>query len=53
HEIDLTAQQRLTKPGWTREVEKMVRWGASVTDAEKGPLVDYLFATYGPRPLGK
>jgi cytochrome c5 len=47
HEADLTAQQRLSRPGWTREVEKMIRWGADVSDAEKGPLVDYLAQTYG------
>lgn len=49
HESDLTEQQRLTKTGWTREVEKMVRWGAVVTDAEKEPLVDWLTRKYGPR----
>jgi cytochrome c5 len=49
HENDLTAQQRLTRAGWVREVEKMIRWGATVTDAEKDPLVDYLFKNYGPR----
>lgn len=52
HEVDLVEQQRLGKPGWTREVDKMVRWGAKVTDAEKEPLVDYLLQNYGPRPLG-
>src|SRR5262247_43832 len=51
HEADLTRQQSLSRPGWTREVEKMVRWGAAVTDAEKEPLVDYLFTNFGPRPL--
>ena len=51
HEADLTEQQRLSRQGWTREIEKMVRWGAVVTDAEKEPLVDYLFKKYGPRPL--
>jgi cytochrome c5 len=51
HEADLTEQQRLSRQGWTREVEKMVRWGAVVTDAEKEPLVDYLFKNFGPRPL--
>ncbi len=51
HEVDLVEAQRLGKPGWTREVEKMVRWGAKVTDAEKEPLVDYLANSYGPRPL--
>lgn len=51
HEVDLVEAQRLGKPGWTREVEKMVRWGAVVTDAEKEPLVDYLANSYGLRPL--
>ena len=49
HEAALTEQQRLSRAGWTREVEKMVRWGATVTDAEKEPLVDYLTQRYGPR----
>jgi cytochrome c5 len=47
HEADLTVQQRLSRPGWTREVEKMIRWGATVTEAEKEPLIDYLFQNYG------
>ncbi len=51
HEADLTEQQRLSRPGWTREVEKMVRWGAVVTDTEKEPLIDYLFKNFGPRSL--
>jgi cytochrome c5 len=51
HEVDLTEAQRLTKQGWTREVDKMIRWGATVTDTEKEPLVEYLAKTYGPRPL--
>jgi mono/diheme cytochrome c family protein len=51
HEADLTEQQRLSRQGWTREVEKMIRWGAVVNDAEKAPLVDYLFEKFGPRPV--
>jgi mono/diheme cytochrome c family protein len=46
HGSDLTEQQRLSPAGWTREVEKMMRWGASVTDAEKTALVDYLASKY-------
>jgi cytochrome c2 len=42
HEIDLIKQQRLSRAGWTREVDKMIRWGASISDAEKEPLLDYL-----------
>lgn len=51
HEADLIIAQRLTRQGWTREVEKMVRWGATVTEAEKEPLVEYLVSTYGPRQI--
>ncbi|QQS45858.1 MAG: hypothetical protein IPM66_18300 [Acidobacteriota bacterium] len=51
HESDLTEQQRLTRQGWTREVDKMIRWGATVPDEEKAPLIDYLSANFGLRPL--
>ena len=49
HEADIIEQQKLTPTGWTRSVEKMMRWGAAVSDAEKQPLVDYLAARFGPR----
>jgi hypothetical protein len=49
HGADLTEQQRLTPAGWTREVEKMVRWGAAVADNEKAALVNYLSATFPVR----
>ena len=51
HEADLIVSQRLSRQGWTREVEKMIRWGAVVSDVEKEPLIDYLFSNFGPRPL--
>ena len=49
HEADIVEQQKLTPTGWTRSVEKMMRWGAQIRDAEKQPLVDYLAARFGPR----
>ncbi len=49
HGRDLTEQQRLTPTGWTREVEKMVRWGAQVSDEDKPALVEYLAGLYGMR----
>ena len=49
HEADIIEQQKLTRTGWTRSVEKMMRWGATVSDAEKEPLVDYLSSRYGPK----
>jgi cytochrome c5 len=49
HEDDLIEAQRLTRAGWLRSVEKMMRWGANVPAADKDPLVDYLAARYPPR----
>jgi len=44
HDANLIEQQRLTADGWAREVEKMVGWGASVTDSEKPLLIEHLAA---------
>jgi len=49
HEDDLSAQQRLGRPGWVREVEKMMRWGAAVAESEKELLVDYLASRLSQR----
>lgn len=49
HQADIVEQQKLTAGGWTRSVEKMMRWGAAVSDADKQPLVDYLASRFGPR----
>lgn len=50
HENDLIAAQRLTLSGWTREVDKMVRWGATLTEAERAILLPFLAANLGPSP---
>jgi hypothetical protein len=49
HDDDLAAQQRLTREGWGREVDKMVRWGARVTPDERSPLVEFLASRWGVR----
>ena len=49
HERDLIAQQRLTRSGWAREVDKMIRWGAPVSEADKSGLVDFLAERYPVR----
>jgi cytochrome c5 len=49
HGADLTEQQRLSPAGWTREVEKMMRWGAQVTETEKAALAAYLAARHPVR----
>lgn len=49
HGTDLMAQQRLTRAAWAREVDKMIRWGARVDEAEKDALVDFLTTRWGAR----
>jgi cytochrome c5 len=51
HETDLIVSQRLSRAGWTRSIAKMMGWGATVPDAEREPLVDYLAAHFAPRPM--
>lgn len=50
HEADLVAAQRLTQTGWEREVAKMERWGATLTDGQRSALVGYLTREFGLRP---
>jgi cytochrome c553 len=47
HGLDIVRQQRLSRDGWVREVDKMIGWGASVTAAERADILDYLSAEYG------
>jgi len=49
HDADIIEQQKLSKVGWTRSVEKMMRWGATISETEKEPLIDYLASRYRPR----
>jgi cytochrome c553 len=51
HETDLIVQQRLSRAGWGRTVDKMVRWGAVVEPAEREPMLDYLAARFAPKPM--
>ena len=50
HEADLIVQQRLTRAGWTRSIDKMVRWGAVVDADDREPMLDYLSALFAPKP---
>ncbi len=47
HSADLLLQQRLTQKQWTATVEKMMRWGAGVTEDEKPVIIDYLAKHFG------
>ncbi len=48
HSADILVQQRLTEKQWTASVDKMIRWGAVVPDAEKAKMVLYLSKNFGP-----
>jgi mono/diheme cytochrome c family protein len=48
HEARIILQQRLSKAAWTKEVDKMVKWGAVVDAADRDALIDYLSANFSP-----
>jgi hypothetical protein len=48
HEARIIVQQRLTKAAWTKEVDKMIKWGAEVDPKDRDALVDYFSANFGP-----
>jgi len=48
HAADIVVQQRLTEKQWTATVEKMIRWGAEVKDADKAAMIAYLAKHFGP-----
>jgi hypothetical protein len=48
HEARIILQQRLTKAAWTKEVDKMVKWGAMVDAKDRDALIDYLSSNFGP-----
>jgi hypothetical protein len=48
HEARIILQQRLSQAAWTKEVDKMAKWGALVDANDRDALVDYLSANFGP-----
>ena len=48
HEARIILQQRLSKAAWTKEVDKMVKWGAVVDAGDRDALIDYLSANFSP-----
>jgi len=48
HEARIILQQRLNKAAWTREVDKMTKWGAVVDAADRDALIDYLSTNFSP-----
>jgi len=48
HESRIILQQRLSKAAWTKEVDKMVKWGALVDAGDRDALIDYLSTNFSP-----
>jgi hypothetical protein len=48
HEARIILQQRLSKPTWTKEVDKMIKWGAVVDPKDRDALIDYLSTNFPP-----
>ena len=48
HEARIIVQQRLSKAAWTKEVDKMVKWGAVVDPADRDALIDYFSTNFPP-----
>ncbi|HTC47986.1 MAG TPA: hypothetical protein VK722_11735 [Candidatus Aquilonibacter sp.] len=48
HEARIILQQRLSKGAWTKEVDKMMKWGALVDPADHDALIDYLSTNFSP-----
>jgi len=47
HEARIILQQRLSKAAWTKEVDKMMKWGAVVDTNDRDALIDYLSLNFG------
>ena len=48
HEARIILQQRLSKAAWTKEVDKMMKWGALVDAVDRDALIDYLSTNFSP-----
>jgi hypothetical protein len=47
HDSGILVQQRLDKKAWTKEVDKMVKWGALVDATDREAFIDYFVANFG------
>jgi hypothetical protein len=48
HESRIISQQRLSKGAWTKEVDKMIKWGAVVDSADRDSFIEYLSINFPP-----
>lgn len=41
-------QHRLSKAAWTKELDKMIKWGSEVDPKDRDALIDYFTANFSP-----
>ncbi len=49
HSAEIILQQRLSKAGWQKEVDKLVKWGALVEAKDREALIEYLSSNFPPQ----
>ena len=57
HSPRMILQQRLSKAAWTKEVDKMTKWGALVDPKDRDGFIDYLSTNFpvdkAPEPASR
>lgn len=48
HDSSIILQQRLSNGAWTKEVDKMIKWGAVLDAADRDAFIDYLSTNFPP-----
>jgi hypothetical protein len=48
HDASIIRQQRLSEKIWTKELDKMIKWGALVDPADRGAFIEYLSVNFPP-----
>jgi hypothetical protein len=48
HDASIIQQQRLSEKVWTKELDKMIKWGAVVDPADHGAFIEYLSVNFPP-----
>jgi hypothetical protein len=48
HDAGIIRQQRLSEKVWTKELDKMIKWGALVDPSDRAAFVEYLSASFPP-----
>ena len=48
HDSNIIVQQRISKAAWTKELDKMTKWGALVAPTDRDAIIDYLSVNFSP-----